>query len=424
MSSFKFIHTADLHLDSPFKGIRDIAGQFSTEIISSTFRAFDQVLEYCLELEVDFLLIAGDIFDKENRNVRAEIYFARGMERLRQAGIKVYLIHGNHDPLTSKQNNYNWPDNVHTFPASSVTRAAYPNEDLTVAEIFGRSYPQREFTENLLPEFAKKHQGKKFSIALHHTNVDGDKDYDPYAPTSLREIKMTDYDYWALGHFHYKGTLNEREPMIVYSGNTQGRHINERGLKECHYVEIVDNQIINTKWLPTSQIVWEQIGIDVTGLTRLDQLIDLIDETIEDEIERYQRPLIIRLLLSGRSELYLTLKRGEQLTEIEASLNEHYKKSEFWVIIESIQINLRPLVELEQIIAGDSFLADYLKENDKHKLATISDKTGETFDFAADLLNNRSFRKHFRQLTAEGWSEVEEFARAYAIDSLFEEENQ
>lgn len=424
MSNFKFIHTADLHLDSPFKGITEVAGKFSEEIMSSTFRAFDQVLEYCIELEVDFLIIAGDIFDSDNRSLRAEIYFARGMERLNKAGIKVYLIHGNHDPLNSKQNNYNWPENVYTFPSTGVTRVAYPNEEDVAVQIYGRSYPQRFFYENCLPEFAKLHEGKSFSIAIHHSNVDGDKKYDSYAPTSLSEIKKTKYDYWALGHIHHNAILNEREPMVVYSGNTQGRHINERGIKECHYVEVVKNQISDSKWLPTSQIIWEQIEIDITGITRLDQLISLIDKSIEQEQERYQRPLILRIILFGRSELYLMLQSKEQLLEIEDSLNEHYTNSKLWTIIESIQINVEPQVALEQIIAGDSFLADYLKQYGEHSLTSISRNDEDIFEFAADLLNNRSVRKHLRPLADEEWSDIEEFARAYAIANLYKGEDE
>jgi DNA repair exonuclease SbcCD nuclease subunit len=413
MSNFKFIHTADLHLDSPFKGIRDVAQQYSAEIMSSTFRAFDQVIEYCIELGVDFLLISGDIFDSENRSLRAEIYFAKGMERLEKARINVYLIHGNHDPLISKQNIYNWASNVHTFPTDAVTRAIYPVDGERIAQIYGRSYPERAFFENSLPAFAAVHEGKNFSIALHHTNVDGNRDYDSYAPTTLREIKSTKYDYWALGHIHRKTILNEREPMVIYPGNTQGRHINERGIKECHYVEVVDGEIAKSKWLPTAQIVWEQIELDITNLTRLDELINMIDEAVVEQKEFYQLPLIMRILLKGRSELYLTLLRQEQLIELEDSLNEHYNNLKQWVIIESIQTDLKPRIELEQIIAGDSFLADYLKQYEQHDFNVVNEES--------ELFKNRSFRKHFQSLTEIDWNEIEEFTRAYAIDSLHEE---
>ena len=427
MSSFKFIHTSDLHLDSPFKGIKSLAPEHAAEVLDSTFRAFTRVVDYCIELDVDFLLIAGVIFDSENRSVRAEIFFVRAMERLSVAGIKVYLIYGNHDFMQSGKSNIAWPNNVYTFSEAMVERVEFVRNEVSVAAIYGRSYPERAFAENIIPDFKKALTGDLFAIGVHHTNVDGNQEYAQYSPASLGELKKAGYDYWALGHIHKQAILSEKEPMIVYAGNTQGRHINERGVKACHYVEVVNKLVVESKWLPVSPIVWEELIVDISSVERLDQLLSLIDKKIEELQNKYQQPLIIRLKIVGRSELYFAVQKKEHLEEIEVSLNEHYNRSKPWIIIESVKSDLKPAVDFASLVAYDSFLADYLKEYDK-KLAQLQSvdesEDDEPPEYAQALLNNRLFKKHFRKFTDEDWLEIAELAKGYAIDSLYKEDEE
>ncbi len=423
MNKFKFIHTADLHLDSPFKGIKTLAPEHAAEILDSTFRAFTRVVDYCLDLAVDFLLISGDIFDSENRSVRAEIFFLREMKRLAAADIKVYLIYGNHDYVQAGKNSITWPDNVYSFSADQLERVEFTRAGVPIAAIYGRSYPERSFATNIVPDFQAALSGSLFSIGVHHTNVDGNQDYALYSPASLAELKATGIDYWALGHIHKGGILNDKDPMIVYAGNTQGRHINEQGMKACHLVEVADKRIVASFWLPVSQISWEELLIDVTDVTKIDELIGVVDSGLEDLQARYRQALIVRIRLTGRSELYLSLHRQDQLTEIDESLNLHYNHQQPWLLVESVKADLKPPLELDSLAESESFLADYLREYDLD-LAKLQAGARDQLVFAQDLMNNRLFKKHFRTFTEEDWLEIAELAKGYAIDSLYQEDEE
>ena len=102
MSTIRFIHTADLHLDSPFKGMTAMPAERLSRLRESTFTALSKLIDYALESKPDFVLIAGDIYDGENRSLRAQLKFKEGMDKLNSAGIPVFLSHGNHDHLGGK----------------------------------------------------------------------------------------------------------------------------------------------------------------------------------------------------------------------------------------------------------------------------------------------------------------------------------
>ena len=101
MNAFRFVHTADLHLDSPFLGIQEVNEHVAGELREATFRTFDRIVELCLKRHVDFLLIAGDIYDSRDRSLRAQLRLRDGLRPLSEAGIPTFIVHGNHDPLDS-----------------------------------------------------------------------------------------------------------------------------------------------------------------------------------------------------------------------------------------------------------------------------------------------------------------------------------
>jgi DNA repair exonuclease SbcCD nuclease subunit len=173
MKKFSFIHTADLHLDSTFKGISEINDRISSELTKATFNTFNKIIDLCIERRVDFLLIAGDIYDGTDRSLRAQLRFLEGLKRLSMAEIKAYIVHGNHDPLDGWSANLDWPKNVHVFKGKSVERVSVEKDGEEIVQIYGISFHKREIKTNLTYEFPEisKSKNAPFTIGMLHCNV-------------------------------------------------------------------------------------------------------------------------------------------------------------------------------------------------------------------------------------------------------------
>ena len=143
MSNFSFIHAADLHLDSPFATLSPNNPDLAAMLRSGTFEAFDKVMQLCLEKRVDFLLVAGDIYDGADRSLRAQVKFRDGLKRLSEAGIRSFVVYGNHDPLDGWSSTLEWPPSVHLFGDHVETLEVKRNGSL-LACIQGISYPKRD----------------------------------------------------------------------------------------------------------------------------------------------------------------------------------------------------------------------------------------------------------------------------------------
>ena len=163
MDSFRFVHAADLHIDSPFAGVGDADNRVATRLREATYEAFQNLVDLCINQNADFLVIAGDVYDGADRSVRAQLRFRNGLEKLAQAGIQSFVVHGNHDPLDGWQSSISWPEGVHIFGATPEWKNFEKNGEV-VAAVQGMSYPTREVTDNLATQFAPPESGNLFAI--------------------------------------------------------------------------------------------------------------------------------------------------------------------------------------------------------------------------------------------------------------------
>ncbi|TCS84190.1 metallophosphoesterase family protein [Tepidibacillus fermentans] len=418
MASFRFIHTADLHLDSPFKGLRHLPKQIVSEIYESTFRSFDRIVEYCIEKEVDFLLIAGDVYDLEVQSLRAQIYLKRSLEKLNQHGIHTFIIHGNHDPIDQQKAQIKWPERVHFFSGDRVEGISFLKENKEIARIVGRSYPMKAFMENIVKDYHRQNPNL-FHIGLLHTNVDGQQNHDPYCPSRLQELISGEMDYWALGHIH-KQMILHRGPYVIYPGNPQGRHIQETGDKGCYYVEVVDNEVQSIQWLSTAQIRWETIELDISQITTIDDLINLIEMEIEERLIQIKRPMLTRVILKGQTSLHILINEEDQRKEIEEVLNVHLIEQQPWAWIETIQAGTQPPISIEKIGEQGSFLADYLSQIE-HFFKKMDTETIKK-EILSELFRHRGIKKHFSSLTNEDMEEIKNQIINYAYEYLLGKE--
>lgn len=368
----KFIHAADLHVDSPLVGLSCYEGAPAERLRGATRRALENLVDLAIEESVAFVIVAGDLFDGKWRNMQTGLFTARQFRRLGEANILVYLVRGNHDAKSQVQKALSWPDNVHEF---SVRKAeTFRLDDLGIA-LHGRGFAQPEVSDDPVPEYPAAIDGL-FNIGVLHTNVGGSEEHPRYAPTTREALEAKGYDYWALGHIHKRFDIADRPP-IAYSGNTQGRHVRETGPKGCLLVSVEDGQLAGVEFRPTDVVRWYWPKITLAARDGLPELYTAVREQLEQcQAESDGRFAAVRLTISGRCAAHNALlnaaTRAEAIAEIRNQANE--LDEEVWV--EEIRFDTSPAVDLEKLRAGGDLLGELLRQiedvaNDGDKLASL-----------------------------------------------------
>ncbi|EAC5127172.1 exonuclease SbcCD subunit D [Listeria monocytogenes] len=258
MKEIQFLHMADLHLDSPFIGLSTLPQPLFSAIQESTFQSLERITTVAIKEAVDFVLIAGDIYDSEDQSVRAQARFAKEMKRLEAANIPVFMIHGNHDFIEKHKEKLALPSNVHVF-SEQVEVMSHKTATGVSVNIYGFSYNERHIRSSRVGEY--KIQGDAdFHIALlHGSEVSSSEEHDVYAPFRVQEISRKGFDYWALGHIHKRQLLAE-SPSIYYPGNIQGRNRKESGEKGASIITLSEAST-TIAFIGTSPIIWEEAVI-------------------------------------------------------------------------------------------------------------------------------------------------------------------
>ncbi|WP_252504100.1 DNA repair exonuclease [Sporosarcina sp. Marseille-Q4943] len=276
MSTIRFIHTADLHLDSPFKGMTGLPPTRLNELRESTFTAFNRLIDYAVETSPDFLLIVGDIYDGEDRSLRAQRKFQEGMEKLHEAGIPVYITYGNHDHLSGNWTRFELPPNVHEF-SGEVEEVSLTVRGLDVV-LHGFSYPNRHVREEMISNYPVASDNYSFHIGLLHGSIAGNDTHAVYSPFTIGELQSKHYDYWALGHIHLRQQLSE-DPPIVYPGNIQGRHRNESGEKGFYEVELSKSGAV-LSFVRTSAVHFGKVQIPCVNIRHANEWLANCEEAL------------------------------------------------------------------------------------------------------------------------------------------------
>lgn len=354
---FRFIHAADLHLDSPFRGMSKVPERLKEKLMASTFSALRRLTKTAIQEQVDFIVISGDLYDEADRSLKAQLQLLKEWERLQQHGIAVFVIHGNHDPLNGARAELKLPPNVTQFGANQMEyRPAYCRNGELAAFVYGMSYGKRHVTDNLAATYMPA-EGAPFHIAMLHGNVNGDQSHDPYAPCSLEELVGKGFDYWALGHIHTRRVLHEY-PHVVYSGNIQGRNPRETGPKGCYLVEVSALQAVQLNYVPLDEIRWLEAGLSITGLTTEQELLQRLEELVEQlALEGEGRTVMLRLLLQGQGPLHQKLA---ETATIRALLEQLQQLSmEAWVY--ALEGNTKAELRLSELEAEDSFSGELFR---------------------------------------------------------------
>lgn len=298
----RFIHTADIHLDSPLTGLSAYADAPAAQLRTATRDAFDGLVGAALRAEVDFMVIAGDLYDGSWKDFNTGIFFVRQMGRLRQAGIPVFLLLGNHDAESEMTRRLVLPDNVRCFAADRCSSFELP--ELRVA-LHGRSFAQAATTENLALGYPPARPGW-FNIGVLHTALGGHSAHADYAPCSAEQLAALGYAYWALGHVHEHRIERLGGSVIAFPGNLQGRHVRESGPRGALLVSADGDQVTAVERLHTDVLRWDRLTVDVSGTATLPALVRQIGAALERRLDRGDDslPLALRVALAGATPLH------------------------------------------------------------------------------------------------------------------------
>lgn len=350
----KFIHTADIHLDSPLTGLSAYPDAPADRLRTVTRDAFGRLVDLALDEAVDFMVIAGDLYDGNWKDANTGHYFCREMGRLNRAGIPVYLLHGNHDAESEMTRRLTLPDNVHLFDSRKAS--SFRLDTLKVA-LHGRGYREAATLENLAASYPAPVAGW-LNIGVLHTALEGYASHACYAPCTLAELTAKGYDYWALGHVHEFAILH-RDPWVAFPGNLQGRHSRETGERGALLVTADEAGIQTVERLAVAVLRWERLEVDVAADANLEAVVRRVGRAFEGLLAAIPQHLYlaVRLVLRGQ-----TVAHGE-LFGLAAQLREEILGQaaargldRLWV--EKVCVETRPPQDAALLSARGDAIAD------------------------------------------------------------------
>jgi exonuclease SbcD len=366
----KFIHTADIHLDSPLVGLAAYPNAPVALLRTATRDAFRALVDLAIDEAVDFMVIAGDLYDGAWKDYNTGHFFVREMGRLQQAGVPVYLLHGNHDADNEMTKRLTLPANVQVFDTKKPS--SHRIEHLRVA-LHGRSFREAATVENLAIGYPDALPGW-LNIGVLHTALEGYTAHARYAPCSLAELSAKGYDYWALGHVHEHAVL-QQNPWVVFPGNLQGRHIRETGPRGAVLVNADETGILSAERCIVDVMRWQQLSVDLASATDLPAVLALAGSALSALLDGagHSLPIALRITLTGRSAAHGALFGSElQLREELLALASTLGADRLW--IEKVQLRTTPLLDaallhdragaladLQALLAGVADDADFMQ---------------------------------------------------------------
>ncbi len=278
---FKFLIAADVHLDSPLHGLSQYPGAPVDTLRGATREALKNLVRLALEEQVSLVLLAGDLYDGNWRDYNTGLFLAQQLARLQEGGIKVFIIHGNHDAENRMTRSLRLPGNVTVFATRRPETVCL--EDLGVA-IHGQGFARKDVTDNLAEHYPAA-RTDCFNIGMLHTALSGYQGHALYAPCSLGTLQSKYYDLWALGHVHTPVVLCE-EPLILFPGNIQGRHVRETGPKGCTLVSVEEGKVVSHEQRDLHVLRWEVVQVDATEASDPDSVVEMAVAAVAAEVKR------------------------------------------------------------------------------------------------------------------------------------------
>lgn len=306
----RFLHAADIHLDSPLQGLDQYQGLPAKRIRQAGRKALENLVKLAIKQRVRFVVLSGDLFDGDWPDVNTGLFFVEQMARLSEQNIPVYVISGNHDAANRMTRSLPYPKNLHMFPADKPISMTL--DDVAVV-LHGQSYPHAAFHDNVARKYPPAVAGS-LNIGLLHTGLDGREGHARYAPCTPDDLLRCGYHYWALGHVHQRESVSSNSrTLIEFPGNIQGRHARELGPKGCLIVHVDSDRTMTPEFHPLDICRWARIEVDCEEVGDAEDLIERVKEQLEEALEDADgRLLVARIVLTGACPFHDELKARQQ----------------------------------------------------------------------------------------------------------------
>ncbi|MEO7034773.1 MAG: DNA repair exonuclease [Polyangiaceae bacterium] len=351
----KFVHAADLHLDSPLSGLSKYEGAPVEQIRGATRRALENLVKLCLTERVELLLIAGDLYDGDWRDYSTGLFFNKQMAALRAGNVRVLWIRGNHDAASKLTAHLNLPENTRELSYKKPDTVKL--EDIGVA-VHGQGFETRDVSTDLSSRYPEPLRGL-LNLGLLHTALEGRPGHAPYAPCKLSALVDRGYDYFALGHVHTREVLSEA-PWIVFPGNLQGRHARETGPKGASLVTVEGEQVRSVEHRALDEVRWHLAEADVSGERSIDGALERVREALNLAVAASDgRLAAIRVRVHGASAAHEALaSRSERVLEEVRALTLDLS-GDAW--LEKVELATRPLAQRVPLREREDAIGEMLR---------------------------------------------------------------
>jgi DNA repair exonuclease SbcCD nuclease subunit len=376
----KFIHSADIHLDSPMRMLSKYEGAPVEEVQGATRRALENLVDLAVNEKTDFVLICGDLYDGDWRDYQTGLFFVSQMAKLHDVGISVYIVAGNHDAANRMTRRLPLPKNVRLLSPDEPQTIEIDNIGVVV---HGQSFISQAIYSDLSEKYPDAIPGM-YNIGMLHTCANSRPGHDPYAPCTIRGLSLKGYDYWALGHIHKRETLLE-DPFVIFPGNPQGRHIGETGPKGCMLVTVDEKGLCSPEFRPLEKVRWEICEIDLPDTTSESALFERILEGLARVCGTTELPLIVRLKLRRESPGY-----GSIAPEMERIAND--------IRSESIVL-FGGRVWIEKIVLENAVPAAL-------RMQTAAGPVSELLDLVRELASDQAYMERAGDSLRELWGRL------------------
>lgn len=429
---FRFLHTGDLHLDSPFEGVSaDAPAQVVALLRGATTAAWRNVVRTAIAEQVDFIVVAGDVFENRSPTLLGQTRFRDGLAELAERGIASFVVHGNHDPLDGRSwaPSLAFPELAHRFGTAAGESASAMRDGREIARVYGRSFDRPAVTADYAAGF-RRDPDVPFAIGLLHTNVGDRPGHGNYAPCSIEDLRASGMDYWALGHIHKPGVVLAADLLAVYCGIPQGRDPGEVGPRGCYLVEVDGSGTPSAHFIAADTLRWLPLEQPIDVLADDEVLQRTLSSAMATAVDEADgRSLVLRIRLTGRGVLHGHLRRAGYLDDLRELLNEEMGLATPLAWVESIRDATRPSIDLVARRATPDFVGDFLQtvesarraerttDPEEHDawLATLRGAAAPLFD---DAPRGRRHLAAARPADAALFAEILDEAELLAVDLL------
>jgi exonuclease SbcD len=360
---FTFLHASDLHLDTPVGGVvgHSMPASVAESLRDASILAWDALVDAAIAHGVDFVVLAGGVYDGPENGLRAQLCLRDGLARLGAAGIRSFVALGHSDAAPPGWTAIDaWPEGTHVFAGAGPTGS--PVESVTIevggeaVTVHGVSNAARDLPDDIVARFPSK-RSKGFHVGLLHIG------HGTGAP-AVADLQARSIHYWALGGSH-NAAVHGSEPWMVEPGTIQGRSataLAERGPKGAFLVTVDGGKVAEPRPVALDLVRFVTASVDIGELHTVTELIDRLQEAA-DPGAHDGRSVVVRATVTGTGPLHEEVSDPANVARILKTLNASSSATPFaW--FDRVEWRTRPTIDLDEVRQGTDFLSDLLATAD------------------------------------------------------------